>query len=148
MKRSKRINNIKKIRVLSEKEAMSKLAQALSAQQQVQLRYQDLIQFRKEYQHNMQQSGRQGIAASRILGFHQFLENLDRAIDQQAKQLAEQERLVQDLRLAWQQHRKALTGVENWMEQVLEQERKMDESKEQKELDELANRIKHQRKPY
>lgn len=146
MKRSKRINNVRKIKAQSEKEAMGRLSQALSVQQQVVARYQELIQFRQEYRRGMLELGRQGLAASRIQGFHRFLENLDRAVEQQARLVADQEARVEVLKLHWQSLRKSLTGVENWMDQVLQQERKVEEQKEQKELDELANQKHYQRK--
>lgn len=145
MKRSDRINTIKKVKAISEKEAVSKLTQAIVALNEIQSRYQELIKYRREYQDNLLHAGRQGIAASRVQGFQRFLESLNQAVDEQAKRVSQQEKRVEDLKKEWHIQRKALTGVENWMDKVIQQERKHEDLKEQKELDDLANRTRIRR---
>jgi len=140
MKRSKRINNIKKIKSLAEKDAVAKLSHAISVQHQVLARHQELLKFRQEYQDAMAASGRQGVAASKIVEFQKFIENLNRAIEKQAQLLSQQDDIVNKFREQWQFHRKALSGVENWMDEVIRQERAEEDAVEQKEIDELANR--------
>jgi len=140
VKRSKRINVIKRLRAQAERESMSLLSQALSAHQQVLARYHELVKFRQEYQQTLLETGRQGLAANRIQSFHSFLQNLNSAIDAQSKMVEQQQSHVEAMKEKWRMQRKALTGVENWAEQVEKQERKIEDQKEQKELDELSIR--------
>jgi len=119
---------------------MGKLAEALSIRQQAHQRHQDLLRFRSEYTRDILSTARQGIAATRLQGLQKFLENLDKAIEEQVGIVAHQNVLVQNLTLEWQLHRQSLNGVQNWMEEVQQAERKQEEVKEQKELDELSLR--------
>jgi len=117
-----------------------RLGQAIAVQQEVYARYQELEKFREEYRDAMAVSGRQGMAASRIQEFQTFIEKLNNVIDEQGRLLSVQENRVNEIRAQWYSHRKALSGVENCMEEVIRQERAAEEVIEQKEMDELAKR--------
>lgn len=146
MKRSKRIDSIKKVKSVSEKNAMRKLSEALAARQSAQLRHQDLLTFRAEYSRDMTERGRQGIAAGKLVEYQQFLLNLDRAIEEQAKIVEQQSARVEQLQTVWRLHRNALKGVDNLLDKILVEEQKQEQAVEQKQTDELSLRMLKQNK--
>ena len=108
---------------------------------------QQLIEYRAEYELMVSQEGRQGIAASRLQGYHQFLNRLSTAIAQQQEQLElvqQKEQLAQN---KWFDQRGAVKRMDSLIERNVHQERKEEDSREQKMLDEQAQRLQRSRRP-
>lgn len=143
MTRSGRLKPIVKIAESHEKEA----ARLLGAQQhlldQHETRLGELLSWRKEYRDQFQQAGKEGIKASKMHDYQSFLHRLDFTITQQ-RQMIEQAILgYEQQKQNWQGKRSRTQALDKTVERFKKQEQHEADRKEQKELDEHAQRRFH-----
>ena len=140
MTRSDRLKPIVKIAESHEKEA----ARLLGAQQRLldqhETRLGELLSYRKEYRDQFQQAGKEGIKASRMRDYQSFLYRLDIAITQQ-RQMIEQAILgYEQQKQNWQSKRSRTQALDKTVDRFKKQEQREADRKEQKVMDEHAQR--------
>ncbi|MDH5436797.1 MAG: flagellar export protein FliJ [Gammaproteobacteria bacterium] len=143
MTRSDRMKPIVKIAESHEKEA----ARLLGAQQrlldQYETRLGELLTYRKEYREQFQQSGKEGIKASKMHDYQSFLQRLEIAIGQQRQVIEQTIAGYEQHKKNWQNKRGRTQALDKTVERFKKQERYEEDRKEQKELDELSQRCFH-----
>jgi len=138
MKKSARLAPLLKLEQNKEQEQVKALGQARSAVAGQAEKLQQLVDYRSEYEQMVSKEGSQGISATRLQGYHQFLNRLTAAITQQKEQLdlsKQQESMAQN---QWFQQRGAVKRMDNLIDRNVHQERLEEDKREQKMLDEQA----------
>ena len=141
MKKSERLTPLLKLEKNREQEQVRALGEARSAVAVQAEKLQQLVDYRSEYESMVSQEGTQGITATRLQGYHQFLNRLSTAIMQQEEQLQlarQQESFSQN---QWFQQRGAVKRMDNLIERNVQQERQEEDKREQKMLDEQTQQI-------
>jgi len=141
MKKSERLTPLLKLEQNREQEQVKALGEARSAVAVQAEKLQQLVDYRSEYESMVSQEGTQGITATRLQGYHQFLNRLTTAIVQQEEQLQlvrQQETLSQN---QWFKQRGAVKRMDNLVGRNVQQERQEEDKREQKMLDEQAQQI-------
>ena len=143
MKKSERLSPILKLEKNREQERVKALGYARSAVAVQMEKLQQLVDYRGEYEATVTQQGQQGISASRLQGYHQFLNRLTAAITQQEEQVElarRQEAAAQD---GWFAQRGAVKRMDTLIERNVVEERREDDKREQKTLDEQAQQLRY-----
>jgi len=141
MKKSERLTPLLKLEQNREQEQVKELGAARSAVAVQAEKLQQLVAYRSEYESMVSQEGTQGITATRLQGYHQFLNRLTTAIVQQEEQLQlarQQETFSQN---QWFKQRGAVKRMDNLIDRNVQQERQEEDKREQKILDEQAQQI-------
>lgn len=140
MTRSDRLKPMIKIAASHEKEA----ARLLGAQQrlldQYETRLGELLSYRKEYREEFQQSGKEGIKASKMHDYQSFLQRLDVGIAQQRLIIEQTITGYEQQKKNWQSKRSRTQALDKTVERFKKQEDYEENRKEQKELDDHAQR--------
>ncbi|WP_435104274.1 flagellar export protein FliJ [Arhodomonas sp. AD133] len=140
-RRSERMQPIQRLAGDRSREAARVLAQRREALEQETERLAQLRGFRREYEQRLALSGQNGIDAYRLRDYNAFLARIDTAITQQQQSIdglqAEVERLRDDWLRAWGNAR----ALEQLVARYRDQERRRAEAREQRDSDELAQRL-------
>jgi flagellar protein FliJ len=83
-----------------------------------------------------------GLTATALMNRQQFVERIDRAIDQQAVEIERQRRLLDQMRGLWRDAHAREAALDNVIDRYREQDRKAEERREQNDIDE---RMQHRR---
>ena len=144
MKRSDRMKPILDVAQRREQQAahvLGKLQRDLDEQKN---KLYTLSQYREEYKHRFQFQASQGMSATQLHSFQQFIQQLDQAISEQQKKIARLEEACSSSRQNWRhekQHSQALDSVVNRFQH---QEKIHNDRREQRLLDEMiATRFWH-----
>lgn len=138
MKKSARLAPLLKLEQNREQEKVRMLGEARSRVTLEQQKLKQLVEYRAEYERLVTQEGSQGIPASRLQGYHQFLNRLTAAINQQEQQLAQVRQQETVAQQNWLQQRGAVKRMDTLVDRSVQQERRDEEKREQKMLDEQA----------
>ena len=140
MTRSDRLKPMVKIASSHEKEAARLLGEHQRLLDQYETRLGELLSYRKEYRQQFQQAGKEGIMASKMHDYQSFLQRLDIVITQQ-RQIIEQAILgYEQQKKNWQARRSRTQALDKTVERFKKLEQRENDRKEQKELDEHAQR--------
>ena len=146
MKKSERLAPLLKLEKNREQEQVKVLADARGKVAEQQQKLQQLKDYRGEYERMVSQEGAQGISATRLQGYYQFLNRLSTAITQQEEQLElvrQQENLAKN---QWFEQRGAVKRKDSLIERNVQQERSDEAKREQKMLDEQAQQMMNLRR--
>ncbi len=146
MKKSERLAPLLKLEKNREQEQVKVLADARGKVAEQQQKLQQLKDYRGEYERMVSQEGAQGISATRLQGYYQFLNRLSTAITQQEEQLElvrQQENLAKN---QWFEQRGAVKRMDSLIERNVQQERLDEDKREQKMLDEQAQQMMNLRR--
>lgn len=125
----------------AEREAAARLAKAQQQLQQAQQQLEGLEQYRNDYQQQWVQQGQQGVTGEWLMNYQRFLSQLEVAIEQQRNNLRWHNTNVDKLRQMWQQTYARLEGLKKLIEKYRTQIQQIADKREQKEMDEFAQRI-------
>ncbi len=140
MKKSERMKPVVKVTASKENEAARALGQSNRELQEQEQRLSELEKYRDEYTRYCQQKGSDGISAARFIELQRFLNNLNRAVEQQ-KQLVEMTQQACAVKKnQWQQARSRTRAMDTVVDRYRQQERRQAERREQKEVDEAGQR--------
>jgi flagellar protein FliJ len=130
------------VRVMEERQQVAARRLAECQQQIVaeEARLEEFRNYRIEYLANLQQRASSGMAAQQYVATQQFVVNIDQAIEQQAQQVALVRQRCQQLRQEWQQAHTRSRAVDKVVERLRTQEEQAAARREQREIDEFANR--------
>lgn len=125
----------------AEREAAGKLGKAQQQLQQAEQQLQGLEQYRSDYQQQWLQQGQQGVTGDWLLNYQRFLSQLEVAIEQQRNSLRWHNTNVAKARDIWQKCYARLEGLKKLVQKYRDQIRHTADKREQKAMDEFAQRI-------
>jgi len=120
--------------------ATRKLGLLNQQQQGVQQKLDALLEFRRDYQAQMQRGTQEGMSPVELRNFQQFIYKLDEAIAQQRKQLEKSQASTQQGRDEFDVTRRKLKSLDTLRQRHIETQRKIAEKAEQKAQDEHTGR--------
>ncbi|WP_248799546.1 flagellar export protein FliJ [Pseudomonas sp. MWU13-2105] len=131
----------------AERTAVQRLGYFQGQVRVAQNKLEDLERFRLEYQEQWIERGSLGVSGQWLLGYQQFLTQLDTAVGQQRQSLAWHQNNLDKAREAWQQAYARVEGLRKLVQRYVEEARQLEDKREQKLLDELSQRLPRQ-SPY
>ena len=131
----------------TERAAVQRLGHFQGQVRVAQSKLEDLERFRLEYQEQWIQRGSLGVSGQWLLGYQQFLTQLDTAVGQQRQSLAWHQNNLDKAREAWQQAYARVEGLRKLVQRYVNEARQLEDKREQKLLDELSQRLPRQ-SPY
>ncbi|HEX5364170.1 MAG TPA: flagellar export protein FliJ [Gallionella sp.] len=111
--------------------------QEYSAQQQLEI----LLEFRRDYQAQMQKDTEAGMSPAALRNFQQFIYKLDEAIAQQRRQLENSKASTQLGRDEFDVTQRKLKSLDTLRQRHIETQKQIANKAEQKELDEHTGRM-------
>lgn len=147
MKKSARLAPLLKLEQNREQDKVRALGDARNSVAAEAEKLKQLMDYRGEYERMVTQEGSQGISASRLQGYHQFLNRLTAAITQQEQQLEVAQQQESAAQQDWFQQRGAVKRMDTLVERNVKQELREEDKREQKALDEQAQQALHHRQP-
>jgi flagellar protein FliJ len=100
----------------------------------------ELEQYRQEYRDQIVAQGGQGFSAGKLSQLQQFLIKLDEAITHQHQVVAQVKKQCEQVRLQWLSARRQSQALGTVVERYKNEEQEQLARKEQKEMDEMAQR--------
>jgi flagellar FliJ protein len=101
-----------------------------------------LEHYRGDYQQQWISEGQRGVSGQWLMNYQRFLSQLETAIGQQRQSVAWHGNNLDKLRVVWQQRYARLEGLRKLVQRYQEEARLSADKREQKLLDELAQRIR------
>ncbi|MGN2247593.1 flagellar export protein FliJ [Frateuria sp. GZRR35] len=120
-------------------DAVLKLAEQQQRLAKAERQLMELRGYRQEY---ATPAGVGGLTATALMNRQQFVERIDRAIDQQVLEIERQRRLLDQVRGLWRDAHAREAALDNVIDRYREQDRKAEERREQNDIDE---RMQHRR---
>lgn len=125
----------------AEREAARMLGQGQAQLNQAEGKLAELEQYFSDYQQQWQRQGSQGVSGQWLMNYQRFLSQLESAIAQQRRSVAWHRDNLGKLRTQWQQRHARLEGLGKLVESYLREARVAADKREQKLLDEFAQRL-------
>jgi len=147
LSRSARLAPVVEMAESAERTAVQRLGYFQGQVRVAQSKLEDLERFRLEYQEQWIQRGSLGVSGQWLLGYQQFLGQLDTAVGQQRQSLAWHQNNLDKAREAWQQAFTRVEGLRKLVQRYIDEARQLEDKREQKLLDELSQRLPRQ-SPY
>lgn len=141
MNKSDRLQPVLRLEEMKEQEAVKRFAQARTQVAEEQQKLEQLLAYSREYQEMVQARGREGIGAVQLQSYHQFIAKLATAIAHQQQQLSLVQSEVAQEEERWLAQRAATGNMEKLVTRYAHDESAERARKEQKELDEQAQKI-------
>lgn len=142
MRRSRRLLPVVEIARRKACEGARALAYIQQKLQTEQAQLQQLHTYLEEYRASIQQQGVAGVTVQHLRLYHDFSHNVERAIEQQGRQVQVVAGQVEQIRHHWQQLDARHKGLEKLQQRLLKDEERLAERQSQKEQDEFCNRMR------
>ncbi|MCL1479144.1 flagellar export protein FliJ [Marinobacter sp. M3C] len=140
MQRSQRLGVVLAVEQRKEKQALERMGEARTLMAQREQQIQELQRYHQEYRQQIR-DGQQGvIAVSRLQAWQAFMGQLDQLIGQQQVQLEQANQVFEVRRNEWLKAWEKRRGMENFITTCRQQEQREQDSREQKQADEVAGR--------
>lgn len=139
MQRSQRLQVVLDLELRREDDALEVMARAREQWDQAVQRLQELHQYHLDYQEQLRAASRGRVMASQLQGWQLFISRLADAITQQEQRVADTLAQFEQTRDAWREVHERRRGVERFIAECRNQERRDEDRREQKQLDEAAN---------
>ena len=101
----------------------------------------DLENFRGEYQAQWVERGSQGVSGQWLRNYQYFLGQLETAVGQQRQSLVWHENNLNKARETWQAAYARVEGLRKLVQRYADEARQLEDKREQKLMDELAQRL-------
>lgn len=144
MRKSKRMEPVLRIAESREDQAAQAFAESRRQLGEHERQLVQLQGYRREYQTQIDNQAAAGITASRLIDTYRFLAQLDKAITQQQMAVEQATRLCNQKRQHWLMSRQKSQSFEKAKTRFETLERQHEDRREQKVLDELAQRRRTQ----
>lgn len=128
----------------AERAAAVQLAQAQAQLKAAEVKLGDLERYRSDYQQQWLVAGQQGVSGQWLMNYQRFLSQLEQAIAQQAQAVTWHQGVVGKARAQWQERYTRLEGLRKLVQRYRDEARLAEDKREQKQLDELAQRLRPQ----
>ena len=125
----------------AEREAAVQLGRCQGLLSQAQVKLGELERYRGDYQQQWISEGQRGVSGQWLMNYQRFLSQLETAIGQQRQTLDWHRANLDKVRDLWQQRHARLEGLRKLVQRYLEEARLAEDKREQKLLDELAQRL-------
>lgn len=125
----------------AEREAAVQLGRCQGVLNQAQSKLGELEHYRGDYQQQWISEGQRGVSGQWLMNYQRFLSQLEVAIGQQRQALDRHRDNLDKVREAWQQRHARLEGLRKLVQRYLDEARQAEDKREQKLLDELAQRL-------
>ena len=138
MDKSKRLAPIVHLESVKEQQAAKGLAAAKQRLQQDSKKLEDLLAYAGEYQGMVEQEGRGGIQAQRLHAYHQFVNRLMVAVEEQKEQVNLSQGAVEHAEQDWFRQRGAHQNMSKLVSRYAQGERQAADRREQVAQDEMV----------
>ena len=143
--RSKRIKPIHRLAANNEQEAARELGSALRQLEQGRDQLSQLQEYRREYLKQFSAQGSSGMNGAQLRDYQRFLDNIDRAINDQKQHIQVAEQACTVRKQEWQTRHQRSQVLENAINRFKNDELKETDKREQRELDDsLTSRLKRE----
>jgi flagellar FliJ protein len=143
MTKSKRLEPVARIAENRERRAAAELAASRQRLEEQAARLRELISYRDDYSRRFQEAGRQGFDAARMADYRRILAQLAEAIAWQEQRLATLRRDCEQLQRRWADTHTRTAALDKAIDRMRGEERREADRREQGELDETAQRNRH-----
>lgn len=144
MKRSQRMQPVRKLKLQEERQLAKKLAQTQQALAQEKTQLEMLHQYQRDYFASLTETHRSGGTqlqqASQLEKYQQFLSRLHKAIENQRQVYDIKEKAVEAARQEWAQANARLKALDNLIERMRLEEERQQDKREQRMIDDLPLR--------
>jgi flagellar FliJ protein len=123
------------------REAARQLGVCQSQVKQAEFKLGELHRYRNDYQQQWVTQGRSGVSGQWLMNYQRFLSQLETAIAQQQRSVDWHRDTSEKAREKWQQCHVRLEGLRKLVQRYLDEARLASEKREQKQLDELVQRM-------
>lgn len=125
----------------AEREAALQLGHCQGLLRQAEVQLGDLERYRSDYQQQWINEGQRGVSGQWLMNYQRFLSQLETAIGQQRNSVAWHRANMDKVRDVWQQRYARLEGLRKLVRRYQDEARMAEDKREQKLLDELAQRL-------
>jgi flagellar FliJ protein len=125
----------------AEREAARALGRSQTLLLQAEGKQGELQRYLGDYQQQWLTQGQQGVSGQWLMGYQRFLSQLETAIGQQRQAVQWHLNSVNKARDLWQQRYARLEGLRKLVQRYQQEARAIEDRREQKMLDELAQRL-------
>jgi len=125
----------------AEQDAARLLGQGQTQLNQAEAKLGELEQYFRDYQEQWMQQGSQGVSGQWLMNYQRFLSQLESAIAQQQRSVNWYRDNLRKLREQWQQRHARVEGLSKLVESYQREARIAADKREQKLLDEFAQRL-------
>ena len=125
----------------AEQEAARLLGQGQTQLNQAEAKLGELEQYFSDYQQQWMQQGSQGVSGQWLMNYQRFLSQLESAIGQQQRSVNWYRDNLKKLRQQWHQRHARVEGLSKLVESYQKEARIAADKREQKLLDEYAQRL-------
>nr|WP_298172516.1 flagellar export protein FliJ [uncultured Pseudomonas sp.] len=125
----------------AEREAALQLGHCQGLLSQAEVKLGELEHYRSDYQQQWIDEGQRGVSGQWLMNYQRFLSQLETAIGQQRNTMEWHRQNAQRAKETWQQRYARLEGLRKLVERYREEARLAEDKREQKLLDELAQRL-------
>ena len=125
----------------AEREAAMQLGHCQGLVSQAEVKLGELEHYRADYQQQWISEGQRGVSGQWLMNYQRFLTQLEGAIGQQRQSVDWHRANLDKVRAAWQQRYARLEGLRKLVQRYQEEARLAEDKREQKLLDELAQRL-------
>ncbi|HIE0711729.1 TPA: flagellar export protein FliJ [Pseudomonas aeruginosa] len=143
-KRAARLAPVVDMASKAERDAATQLGRCQQQLLVAQQKLAELERYRNDYQQQWISQGQKGVSGQWLMNYQRFLSQLETAVAQQANSVTWHREAVDKARLNWQERYARLEGLRKLVERYLEEARQAEDKREQKQLDELAQRTRRQ----
>ncbi|MBF0676252.1 flagellar export protein FliJ [Pseudomonas sp.] len=143
-RRAERLAPVVDMATETEREAARQLGRSLQQLQNSENQLVELRRYLGDYQQQWLTAGGQGVSGHWLINYQRFLTQLDSAIGQQQRSVEWNQENVRKAREQWQKCYARLEGLRKLVQRYLDEARAAAEKREQKLLDELAQRLRPQ----
>ncbi|MCF7202752.1 flagellar export protein FliJ [Pseudomonas oligotrophica] len=139
--RADRLAPVVEMAAKAEREAARLFSQGQAQLAQAEGKLAELEQYFGDYQQQWMQQGSQGVSGQWLMNYQRFLSQLESAIAQQQRSVAWYRDNLGKLRSQWQQRHARVEGLGKLVDGYLREARVAADKREQKLLDEFAQRL-------
>ncbi len=125
----------------AEREAALQLGHCQGLLSQAEVKLGELEHYRSDYQQQWIDEGQRGVSGQWLMNYQRFLSQLETAIGQQRNTMEWHRQNAERAKETWQQRYARLEGLRKLVERYREEARQAEDKREQKLLDELAQRL-------
>lgn len=125
----------------AEREAALQLGHCQGLLSQAEVKLGELEHYRSDYQQQWIDEGQRGVSGQWLMNYQRFLSQLETAIGQQRNTMEWHRHNAEKAREIWQQRYARLEGLRKLVQRYLDEARLAEDKREQKLLDELAQRL-------
>ena len=138
MKKSKRLKPIIQLAERREQAAVKQFTEAQNIQREREAKLEELLLYRQEYQQKFVSTESKARSVFQFKDYHAFLMKLDVIIAEQRQLVVSSKEDAESKRQLWMKKREKCQALEKAAERFLDEERQIQNKKEQKEADEHA----------